>query len=46
MRELIKDFFKMILCLHKFEKKDLCTDSLHSKMVCTKCGKVKYTFDN
>lgn len=44
----MKDLIKIILdlfCVHNYETKDICPSTLHSQMVCVKCGKSKYKFE-
>lgn len=39
------DIFKSILCNHDYKSKNYDKKSLHSQMVCEKCGKSKYKFE-
>lgn len=41
MFKILKRFF----CFHFYETKDIETKSLHSQMICSKCGKKKYIFE-
>ncbi len=40
------EFFKVLLCNHFFEYNELDKRSLHSQMICNKCGKKKYIFEH
>lgn len=43
MKELIRIIIDLF-CVHNYETKDICQTTLHSQMVCLKCGKKKYKF--
>lgn len=39
------EFLKILFCFHFYETKDIDSKTLHSQMVCSKCGKIKYKFE-
>ena len=48
MKLLFKDILailSILLCNHDYITKGVCKNSLHSQMVCKKCGKYKYKFE-
>lgn len=45
---MIQDIIEIVkswLCNHKYISKDICKNSLHTQLVCEKCGKNKYKFE-
>lgn len=47
MKIFIKDLLEIIsvlLCSHHYTTKDTSKITLHSQLVCKKCGKIKYKF--
>jgi len=45
MKEIIKDCLKRIFCVHYYKTTGTDAKTLHSQMVCEKCGKIKYNFE-
>lgn len=43
--ESFKVLITRLLCDHRYVCVDICTKDLHSKMVCSKCGKTKHIFE-
>lgn len=48
MKTFIKDLieiFSILLCNHHYVSKNVSKITLHTKLECRKCGKVKYKFE-
>lgn len=42
---MIKELLKRLFCVHHFKVVGIEEKTMHSQMVCEKCGKKKYNFE-